>query len=302
MGQVIAHAPAKVNLALEVEPLRTGEEKHRLNSVFCTTSLADTLVFDFVSGREPFNAQLTFKSADLDMSYLKEQDNTLIKTVEQFKRSYGFGFLPSGTLHVDLIKSIPTQAGLGGGSSDAAAMLRMLCWLAQVEPLSEQSLAIAQTVGADVPFFLHAPKEGFCAHMGGYGDELIAVLPKPKLSMCLVKPEQGISTKRAYELFDSSAETPEAGTVENLVEAVTVEKGPEEIAALCANNLEQAATQLLPQIAQLKEELAAYPGVLNATLCGSGSALFAICKSPEAAQACMQHFASKGLWTVAVQT
>ncbi|MCL2808075.1 MAG: hypothetical protein FWD27_07995 [Coriobacteriia bacterium] len=320
MNQVIAHAPAKINLSLEVAPLRAGEEKHRLSSVFCTTTLCDTLVFDFVSGKEPFNAQVTIKSAGSKQVFVKEGDNTLIRIVEHFKRAYGFGFLPSGTLHVQLIKSIPTQAGLGGGSSDAAAMLRMLCWLAQVEPLSEKSLSVARAVGADVPFFLHAPKEGLCAHMGGYGDELIEVLPKPELHLVLVKPNRGVSTKQAYKVFDEevakvasaafggstylegSAVPGGGAATKQLIAALTAKETANIIVHLCSNNLEPAAVSLLPIIGTLKDELAIFSGVSGATMSGSGSAIFAICQSAQATQACMQHFADQGLWAVAIQT
>ena len=303
MNKVIAHAPAKINLVLDVEPLRANEEKHRLNSIFCTTTLCDTLTFGFESGSEPFNAQVTIESVDYDTSFIKGHDNTLTKVVEQFKLSYGFGFLPAGTLTVELIKSIPSQAGLGGGSSDAAAMLRMLCWLAQVEPLSEKSLAVAQAVGADVPFFLHAPKGGYCALMKGFGDELAAELPKPKLHLTLIKPEYGVSTKNAFAIFDlESTPRTDSTVTADLAESLKEGSSATEIAALCANNLEPAAIEILPQIGTLKKELSLLDGVLGAAMTGSGSALYAICESPVAAQACMQHFAKQGLWSVACQT
>jgi 4-diphosphocytidyl-2-C-methyl-D-erythritol kinase len=262
MGKVIAHAPAKINLVLEVKPLHAEDnkqEKHKLESIFCTTTLADTLIFDFISGSEPFNAQVTIESTDFNISYIKQRDNTLTKTVDHFTSVYGVGFLPAGTLRVQLIKSIPTQAGLGGGSSDAAAMLRMLCWLAQVEPLSEKSLSVARLVGADVPFFLHAPKTGLCAHMSGYGDELVRDLPKPELHLALIKPSRGISTKKAYAAFDAHKEAAESfDATEKLATALTEKAGLETIAALCTNNLEPVAKSLLPRIGSLKKELASF--------------------------------------------
>lgn len=321
--KVIAHAPAKVNLALLVEPPNEGDEKHYLNSVFCTLSFNDTLVFDFVSGSEPFNAQVSIESLDFDTSYIKPHDNTLTKTVEHFKREYGFGFLPTGTLHVQLIKAIPTQAGLGGGSSDGAAMLRMLCWLAQVDPLSEKSLAVARAVGADVPFFLYAPKTGFCAHMKGYGDTLVQVVPKPELSIALVKPSKGVSTSKAYAAFDaehsdgsssgcsdgasgdaSNDTTVRASdeAVQDLISALVAQENPRNIASLCFNNMEQAAFSLLPPLAPLKEEVCSLAGVLGVTLAGSGSTLFAICEDAQAARACIEYAASKDLWAVATHT
>ena len=303
MEKVIAHAPAKINLVLEVEALRAQEEKHRLNSIFCTTTLFDTVVFEFISGKEPFNAQVTFESVDFDTSFINHSNNTLIKTVEHFKREYGFGFLPTGTLKAEIIKSIPSQAGLGGGSSDAAAMLRMLCWLAQVEPLSERSLLVAKQTGADVPFFLYATKAGFCAHMGGYGDDLVQALVQPHLHIALVKPDSGVSTKRAFAAFDREERAADnSGATVKLAQTLSEQGSLDKIATLCSNNLEAVAAQLLPAIASIKEELESFPGVLNATMTGSGSALFALCENSEVSQACMKHFSDQGLWSVALVT
>lgn len=303
MDKIIARAPAKINLALEVAPLGAGEDKHRLDSVFCTTTLADTLIFSFTSDKEPFNVAIEIESTDFDVSYIKPTDNTLIKVVEQFTYEYGIDALPFGTLGVRLVKSIPAQAGLGGGSSDAAAMLRMLCWLGQVEPLSERSLAVARAVGADVPFFLHAPKTGLCARMGGYGDELKEVLPKPKLSLVLVKPQRGISTKRAFSTFDREGPSlSNLNAVESFATALKTCKNASELAKRCNNNLESAAMRLLPTIATLKEEMQRCAGVLCAMLAGSGSVVFGICENTEASQVCMQHFAGKGYWAVCALT
>lgn len=315
MNKVIAHAPAKINLALQVEHAQPGEMKHPVNTIMCTTALADILVFEFEAGSTPFSSCITIRGVDLDFSCINPTDNTLTKTVDCFEQEYGRGFLPSGELKVDLIKSIPTQAGLGGGSSNAAAMLRMLCWLAQVEPTSEKSLAVARAVGADVPFFLHAPKEGLCAHMDGYGDILARVFPQPSLSLVLVKPDCGVSAKKAYEYFDalyedqksrSSRENPDDMLDQLFLMKqmeVALEAGDVSVLAKsCFNDLQPAACKLAPPIEEIQKELMQQPGVLNASLSGSGSTVFAICENATAAQDCVQHFADKGLWAVATQS
>lgn len=303
MSQVIAHAPAKINLALEVASKRHDEEKHRVTSVFCTTALSDTLIFDFASSSEPFTTSISIESTDFDVSFIKQEANTLTQVVDEFKKEYGSDYLPTGTLSVQLIKSIPTQAGLGGGSSDAAAMLRMLCWLAQVEPLSDKSLSVARAVGADVSFFLYAPKDGLCALMDGYGDTFTKAVPKPQMHLALVKPQGGVSSRKAYVAFDAQQQTTtQEGCTEKLVCALESQKGLKDIAALCGNALEPVATQLVPEIANIKAEMLKQPGVLTAVLTGSGSVLFALCESADAAHVCMQHFANKGLWAIATST
>jgi 4-diphosphocytidyl-2-C-methyl-D-erythritol kinase len=203
MPGVIAHAPAKINLLLAVEP-RVVDGKHPLESVFCTLALADTILFDFVDGQRPFVFELQVQSLlDANEPPLAAADNSMTQTLRQFAQVYGLEMLPSGRLEARLHKSIPTQAGLGGGSSDAAAMLRMLCWLAQIDPLAPPSLKVARQVGADVPFFLHAAKAGSCALMDGFGDQLVQMLPKPSLDILLVKPAEGVSTPAAYSAFDA---------------------------------------------------------------------------------------------------
>ncbi|MDR3136543.1 MAG: hypothetical protein LBU07_03900 [Coriobacteriales bacterium] len=206
---VIAHAPAKINLHLAVSTHRDAG-KHQLESIFCTLALADTIIFDFCAGSEPFSFTLNVEPLlpEHQQCPLSAAPNSMSVALECFEQVYGHGFLPGGQLEARLFKSIPAQAGLGGGSSDAAAMLRMLCWLAQVDPLAPQSLAAACQVGADVPFFLYAAKAGSCAWMGGVGDHLLQMLPMPRLDIVLVKPQAGISTRAAYQAFDANPQPP----------------------------------------------------------------------------------------------
>jgi 4-diphosphocytidyl-2-C-methyl-D-erythritol kinase len=314
MASIIAHAPAKINLYLGVEPtLKDG--KHLLTSVFCTVSLTDTIVFDFISSADPFTVQLEVEALPpLSTASLLDSktgavnpNNTMLRTLEVFKQSHKAALLPNGTLHVKLIKSIPTQAGLGGGSSDAAAMLRMLCWLAQIDPLSPQNLKIARAVGADVPFFLHAARTGSCALMDGFGDNLLEQLPVPPLDIVLLKPTQGISTAAAYQAFDTEPQpyTDEQLLIQalrTLAEKDVTSPSLATLTAACTNNLEPAAIKLLPQLAVLKADLQAHPGVLKAMVSGSGSTVCAFCESQEAARRTVKSFSAKDLWVVVAQT
>jgi 4-diphosphocytidyl-2-C-methyl-D-erythritol kinase len=301
MASIIAHAPAKLNLYLGVEPtLQDG--KHLLTSVFCTVSLADTIIFDFISSSKAFSVELTTKTPPpLEQIKISNQNNSMLAALKHFEQSYGLASLPNGTLHVQLIKSVPTQAGLGGGSSDAAAMLRMLCWLAQVDPLSARSLEVARQVGADVSFFMHATKQGSCALMGGAGDQLLQMLPQPSLDIVLIKPSRGVSTRAAYQAFDGCPQT--VTDEQLLLDALNAQNSSRQaIAATCSNNLESAAIKLLPQIAQIKAELQAQPGILNALVTGSGSTVFAICQDQKSARNAVNSFSTKGLWAVATHT
>ncbi|MDR2108875.1 MAG: hypothetical protein LBP28_05405 [Coriobacteriales bacterium] len=261
----------------------------------------------------------------LALAAIAPEDNLITKAVRAFEAALATDYdrsVPASHLRVTLKKRIPAQAGLGGGSADAAATIQAL---AQHCGLSVQKDAdflhrVARAVGADVAFFL----AGGCALMGGFGDVLEQRLPSPvpALDIVVIKPAEGLSTASVYAAFDAAPVLPAAlepllGVLKNggaFEEAAgqsdrpSCPRGSDLLARLggiarsLANNLEPAAEALLPELARLKAELAARPGVLTARLCGSGSALFALCASPREAQNVAEHFAARGFWSRAAQT
>jgi 4-diphosphocytidyl-2-C-methyl-D-erythritol kinase len=143
-----------------------------------------------------------------------------------------------------------------------------------------------------VAFFLY----GGCALMQGAGDVLVRRLPLPPLDVLVVKPQGGVSTAAAYALFDQ-APVP-AAPVEPLLAAL--EAGyASMIAASLANNFCDAAGSLCPDVPGLIHKLRQQPGVLQALLSGSGSAVFAICSSREACLQAAAAFERQGYWTCA---
>jgi 4-diphosphocytidyl-2C-methyl-D-erythritol kinase len=209
--------------------------------------------------------------------------------------------LPADHITVELTKHIPSQAGLGGGSADAAATILALAELCGLSPVEDAAFlqAVAASVGSDVPFLL----SGGCALMGGFGDMLERRItrPDPPLDLVLVKPEGGVSTAAAYRGFDA-APAPAASLQALLTALEGPDASPQSIAPHLANNLETAAATLLPAIPALKAELSAQPGVLAVLLCGSGSTVFGLCENRTAAEAAAAHFAKTGLWSRAVTT
>lgn len=175
--------PAKINTFLSVGP-PDHKGWHPLRTVFQTVELADVLTVHF-GHEEPG----VFSSwPDLP------RENTLTKTLRLVEESAA---LPA--LRVELEKKIPVQSGLGGGSSDAAGLLKILQAVFP-EALPDHFMKeIAFSVGADVPFFL----AGGRARGEGYGDKLTPLPDEPKEHLVIVQPEARVSTPDAYRLLDS---------------------------------------------------------------------------------------------------
>lgn len=237
--------PAKVNRFLAVGPPdRRGY--HPLRTLFQTITLADTLVLTETTG----TTELFIEGAEIPA------ENTLTKTLRLVRELID---LPPMRIH--LIKQIPAESGLGGGSSDAAGLLRGLNALGYPLPW-DQAESVAAAVGADVPFFL----VGGLARGEGYGERLTA-LPDPiRESLVVVRPSIGISTPAAYRELDAAPARPWADF-------------PPDHALTPFNDFELVAPLACRE---LLDWLRAH-GATAALLCGSGSAVFGVFESPQAA-------------------
>lgn len=213
------------------------------------------------------------------------EENLVFKAIDAFEHELYCelaAFDEGLSVHVD--KRIPAGGGLGGGSSDAAAMLKACSRIVRVDPGDERVLKVARSLGADVAFFL----QGGCALMDGRGDTLVRPLPLFPLPIVLMGEAQGISTARIYHDFDN--EPPAAPDARAL--AKVLEGFPEwgasfeqkrELARLCANNLEPAAFEALPRLQERVERARRDPDVLHALVTGSGATSYAICADEGAA-------------------
>ena len=294
--RVIAQAPAKLNLLLAVEP-RIVNGKHPLVSVFTTIGLSDTLVFDFEKGADAPTLEVHYAQG-IDAFDITPEENTVLRAAQTFASIFENDAFPVGLEHphITLEKRIPHQAGLGGGSSDAAAVLRVLAQIAGVDLKAHKLVECARGIGADVPFFL---TQG-CALMTGFGDELKEILPMPHLEIVIVKPAEGVSTKEVYRAFDELRNM--VPVCEPLVDALKGGAAAPDLSAAMTNNLEAASIKMLNTIAIIKEEMNRCEGVIHAMMAGSGSAVFGICDHASRAQQVSAHFAEKGYWTCATTT
>jgi 4-diphosphocytidyl-2-C-methyl-D-erythritol kinase len=272
-------APAKVNLFLGVGGVR-DDGYHDVVTVLHALELADRVI---VTESEALSVSAT---DDLGVA---EQDNLAYRAAIQLAAALEVS--PTVGIHIE--KRIPHGAGLGGGSSDAAAVIAALCALNGIDLSDPAVLAVAAAVGADVPFFLAGP----AALMAGRGDVLVRLLPPVRVPVVVVKPAAPVPTAQAYREFDRSPVT--AADVEPLVAAL--ERG-EIGAAAVSNNLAAAAVALVPESGDALALVASCAGVLVATVSGSGSAVFGVCADPESADATAGRAREQGWWAVATWT
>lgn len=245
-------APAKVNLALHVTG-RGGDGYHRLDSVVAFAGTGDQLTVTpardlslSVSG--PFAAGLP-----------TGEDNLVLRAARALRAARG---VPKGAA-IRLTKSLPQAAGLGGGSSDAAATLRLLAHLWGVEPLAPDAPEVL-ALGSDVPVCLQAPVP---ARMRGRGETVEPLPSLPPCGLVLVNPGVAVATGEVYEGLERRENPP-------LPDLPPGRLSPEAFAAwlgTCRNDLQAPAEALAPPVSEALAQLRRTPGVLFATMSGSGA-------------------------------
>jgi 4-diphosphocytidyl-2-C-methyl-D-erythritol kinase len=253
-------APAKINLGLRVLA-RRADGLHELASIFAPLDLADRIELEI---GEAARAGVTLALADAPAGVPADGTNLAARAATAFLGEAGI----ARSVRIRLTKSIPAAAGLGGGSSDAGAVLRAL---AERIPgaLAPAALArLALRLGADVPFFLD-PRP---ARVGGIGERIEPLADFGPLACLLVNPGVPLSTAAVFAAFDARP-TPAPPVLD-----------PESGLDL-GNDLAPAAERLCPAIAPLRERLRAL-GARAVALSGSGPTLFGIfADGEEAAEA-----------------
>lgn len=267
-------SPAKVNLVLAV-----GEKQesgfHEVQTIMHSLALHDTLSmrrFDDEGSGDGLQVMLKCESSfTIDPLLIKAEENIAYKAVVELAKA--LGRTQDETIEMVLNKVIPAEAGLGGGSSNAAAALVGAATLWGVGVEDERVQEVASRLGADVSFFL----KGGCARLSGKGDVFEAQLEPRSGFVLLVRPDAGVSTGKAYAAFDEDPVLPSSeylSSIAALDAAVDVS---------LYNNLEKAACSVTPVVAQVLEWGRAAAGEENVVLCGSGSAVCCIFDNYQAA-------------------
>ena len=273
-------APAKINLFLRVVG-RRPDGYHELDSVFVPVSLCDQVRVEIRV--EPQSAAGTVIALACDRADLPAGDKNLAwRAADAFLCEFGAAIHRPRHVAIDLRKKIPAGAGLGGGSSDAGAVLRMMAALCRVDDLARLA-RIALALGADVPFFLQPQ----VAHVGGVGERIASLetvahgerapfWPTP-LWMVIAVPPVEVSTGEVFRAL-SPEQWSGAAPAEHLRAIATSQITP----AMLQNDLAGVAMARHPEIAELRSALIE-AGAKGVSMSGSGGAVFGIFAGAEPA-------------------
>jgi 4-diphosphocytidyl-2-C-methyl-D-erythritol kinase len=276
-------APAKLNLFLEV-PSRRTDGYHEVVTLMVAVDLFDTLaIADDPSGRVTLTCD--------DPTLPTGAENLVVKAAERLRAAAG----STRGARISLAKAIPSQAGLAGGSSDAAATLAGLdrLWGLGLPPRALD--AVAAEVGSDVAFFLHTP----AALCTGRGERVEPVELTHSFSFVLICPEFGVSTADVYRNLTVPDRPRGAGpTLEALRSG-----DPAALGRSLFNRLQPAAESLAPGLIQVREALTSLgPSLDGHLMSGSGSAFFGLARDHASAAAAAQQLETLGLGRVRVVT
>ena len=270
-------APAKINLFLHVTG-RRADGYHLLDSLAVFAGIADRVSF---APGETLSLRITGPFAT---SLTAEEDNLVSRAARMLAQERGVQ--PVGALSLD--KQIPVASGIGGGSADAAATLRLLCraWRLSVSDTALDS--IAMRLGADVPVCLrNAPMR-----MGGVGEVLEPAPSLPRCGLVLVNPGVPLSTVSVFRAriggFSPVAVLPDRWN-----------SAPDMAADLSRlrNDLEATAIGIVPAVRDILRAIASTRGCLLARMSGSGATCFGLFATPADAEAAAAELARPGWWS-----
>jgi len=281
LSSVRESAPAKINFNLKVLPKR-DDGFHDIESIFQTIPLCDELLVEIGSPASDTESHeemvvnsnsCTVSSANLSLP----SNNTLTMAYDAFCSLTGW----SQSVHVTLTKHIPSGGGLGGGSSDAAAMIRALEKLSGITLTDEQLFEAASRIGSDVFFFLLNRELHTAALVTGRGERVKYIEPRSDLFIVLVCPPVHSSTPEAYRLVDQWNDGNEIG-FPLLEELEAVYNGP--IAQWTfRNSFTKPLSGKYPELQHVLQNLLD-AHAMYAEMSGSGSVIFGVFESMKQAQ------------------
>lgn len=262
---------AKINLCLDV--LRRKENGyHEVEMVMTNVD-----IFDVLEIKELEEKKILLKSYNTDLAM--DESNLIYKAIALLQKETGKTF----GVEVLLEKNIPMEAGMAGGSADAAATLKAVNELFKLGVSDERLLELGASLGADIPFCIM----GGTILASGIGEKLRRLSPLPKMKLLIVKPKAGLSTKKVYESLDIDGLNKagfihkDVGEMVSVIESDEADKTKiEKIAGRLDNILEVPSIRLLPLIADIKQKMLDN-NCLGALMSGSGTAIFGIYENDE---------------------
>ena len=270
--RAVIMAPAKLNLSLDI----TGEDGagyHLLDGVMISVGLSDILL---LSLREDTQISVSCSGGSVCRNIPVGEENLAAAMARSF---FAFTGLPFRGMDIHIHKRIPAQAGLAGGSADAAAVLAGLDHIFNPGLTSGQKTELALSVGSDVPFCLH----GGCTRAKGRG-ELLSPLPMPPdCCFAVAAPEQGMSTRLAFQMYDNRNSEPPRPDTGALISAL--EKGDLAAIGRAMGNVFECVCAA-SEAGKLKNIMLAQ-GALGAAMSGTGTAVAGLFREEDAARRCL---------------
>jgi 4-diphosphocytidyl-2-C-methyl-D-erythritol kinase len=252
-------APAKINLYLHILG-RRPDGFHELETLMVPISLGDTLDIELIPSGIEFTCS--------DPALSDAQDNLATRAAQLFLDE----FKPATGVRIHLEKAVPVGAGLGGGSSDAAAVLLALRELTGIKADDAKLAELAARLGSDIPFFIQS-RPAVCR---GRGEIIEPVTLAESIRGLLVHPGFGVSTPWAYKTY---AQNPRPGEPGRSFAGITLR-----------NDLEPPAFSKYPWLPVVKKWFREQPEVLDSLMSGSGSSVFALTRTEEEAAGLRRRF------------
>ena len=248
---------AKINISLRVKS-KMENGYHELDSIMVPIELHDSIVISPL-----YNRNDSFVTVD-DFSNGLIHYNLAGSAIDALEKKYGV----HKCFRIYIHKVIPMQAGLGGGSSNAAFTLRAINQILKLGASDEELIELATPLGADIPFFIKCQP----SRCGGIGEKIQPIEIKNNYHVLIVKPNEGVSTKECFKIADNKP-YPEVD-VDKVVEALRI--GDDDmLAEYMGNSLQPSAIELVPEIQTIIDYLKEQ-GLKLVMMSGSGSSVFAL--------------------------
>lgn len=260
---IIEKAPAKINLGLDIVG-KLEDGYHELSMIMVSVDLNDYVTLSEIEGSD-----IIVESNNYRMPL--NDKNDVFKAAQLVRERFS---IKKGLL-ISLDKSIPICAGLGGGSTDAAAVIRGLNQLWQLNLTNEEMFTIGFEVGTDVPYCI----EGGCAHVSGRGEVVRPLEETISSWVVLVKPDFGISTRTVFR--DVDCQTISRVDIQALERAILF-KNYGDMIEYMGNSLEDVTIARKPLIQKIKDRMLKC-GADVALMTGSGPTVFALCNTEKKA-------------------
>lgn len=276
MDRVVTKAYAKINLGLDVLR-RRPDGYHDVKMVMQTVDLYDVLL---VSKKQEDTITISTQRKDLPVN----EDNLIYKAIQLMKDTYGF----EGGVHVELVKNIPVAAGMAGGSTDAAAAMRAINELFEINRPLKELEKIAVQIGADVPYCV----QGGTVLSEGIGELLTNLPDAPQCILLIAKPDISVSTKYVYENLNlpQLEKHPDIDAMVKAIKRGDMQEMIEPMDNVLASVTEDKY-EIIKEIKQSMEK----SGAIKALMSGSGPTVFGIFETMVQAASAFDVIKEKGM-------